>query len=132
MNNSEILTKYKKIAVVGYSANPNRPSHWIADYLNKNGFEIYGVNPGLEGRCVNEINCYASLKELPSEVEIINVFRRPSALPELMKEILSLTYKPKVIWTQLGVINDEARKTAEDNGITYIENLCIYIEHRKL
>jgi predicted CoA-binding protein len=132
MNYSEILNKYKKIAVVGYSANPARPSHWIAEYLLKSGYEVYGVNPGLEGRCVNEINCYSSLKELPVKVDIVNVFRRPSALPELMNEIMNLDYKPDVIWTQIGVVNAEARKIAEENEIKYIENLCIYVEHQKI
>lgn len=130
MTTDEILNKYKKIAVLGYSANPARPSNHITIYLQKSSYTVYGVNPGLAGREVDGIKCYASLTEVPDEVEIVNVFRNAMYLPEIVDEVLSLPYKPKVIWTQLEVIDADAKEKAVNAGIEYVENRCIYVEHK--
>lgn len=129
MTTKEILEKYKKVAVIGYSDKGSRPSGRIAKYMADNGYTVYGVNPRLEGECPEGIQCYESIKDIPDEVEIVDVFRRSDAVEGLMKEVLELPYKPKVFWTQIGVFSDEARKLAEENGIEYVENKCIYVEH---
>ncbi|MEO8447515.1 MAG: CoA-binding protein [bacterium] len=125
----KILTSYNSVAIVGFSHNHQRPSNRIGRYMKGNGFKVMGVNPGLAGREIDEINCYASLKELPEEAEIINIFRRSEFVYDLMNEILLLSYKPKVIWTQIGVVSSEAKELALKNDIEYIENKCIMVEH---
>jgi predicted CoA-binding protein len=126
----EALSKYKKIAVIGFSDNPMRDSLKIAKYMHKKGYTVYGVNPRLDGKTVEGMKCYGKLKDIPDMIEIVNIFRRPDAVLEVVEEILQLSYKPPVIWTQIGVINDEARRIAEDNGIIYIQDRCLYIEHQ--
>ena len=130
MTIDEILNTYKKIAVLGFSQNPSRPSNHITIYLQRNGYTVYGVNPGLAGRQVEGIKCYASLTEVPDEVEIVNVFRNAMYMPEIVDEILALPYKPKVVWTQLEVVNKVAKDRAVKAGIEYVENKCIYVEHK--
>ena len=130
MTTDEILNKYKKIAVLGFSQNPMRPSNHITIYLQKVGYTVYGVNPGLAGREVDGIKCYASLTEIPDEIEIVNVFRNSRYLPEIIDEILDLAYKPKVIWTQLDVVDAGSKERAIAEGIEYVEDKCIYVEHK--
>ncbi len=130
MTTDEILNKYKKIAVLGFSQNPVRPSNHITIYLQKTGYTVYGVNPGLAGREVDGIKCYASLTEIPDEIEIVNVFRNSRYLPEIIDEVLALPYKPKVIWTQLDVVDADSKERAIAEGIEYVEDKCIYVEHK--
>jgi predicted CoA-binding protein len=130
MTTDEILNKYKKIAVLGFSQNPVRPSNHITIYLQKSGYTVYGVNPGLAGREIDGIKCYASLAEIPDEIEIVNVFRNARYLPEIIDEVLALPYKPNVIWTQLEVIDADSKERAIAAGIEYVEDKCIYVEHK--
>lgn len=128
----KVLTENNVVAVLGFSANHTRPSNRIGRYLMGNEFKVYGVNPLLKGKIVDEITCVGTLAELPPGVEIINVFRRSEFLTDHMKEILELDFKPKVVWTQIGVISSEAMQLAERNNIVYIENHCIMVEHSKI
>ncbi|MBS1492189.1 MAG: CoA-binding protein [Bacteroidetes bacterium] len=130
MTTEDVLNNYKKIAVLGFSQNPVRPSNHITIYLQKVGYTVYGVNPGLAGREVDGIKCYGSLSEIKDEVDIVNVFRNARYLPEIIDEVLSLPYKPKVIWTQLEVVNADAKARAIAAGIDYVEDKCIYVEHK--
>lgn len=128
----EILYSNKIIAVVGYSDNHLRPSNRIGRYLLGNGFKVFGINPKLHNRVIDEINCYAFLKDLPQQIDIVNIFRRSEFVQDLIEEILELNFKPKVIWTQIGVISNEAKEIALANDIIYVENKCIMIEHAKI
>lgn len=130
MKTEEILNTYKKIAVVGFSADEQRPSNRITIYLQDMGYTVYGVNPGLAGKTVDGIKCYASLAEIEDEIEIVDVFRNSRFLPEIFDEILALPYKPKVIWTQLDVIDEDVKKRAIAAGFEYVQNKCIYVEHK--
>jgi hypothetical protein len=132
MTTTEILEKYKKIAVVGFSDNRDRDSHRITFYMYRKGYKIYGVNPKLGGKNIDGIECYSTIAEIPDEVDIVNIFRVSIAVLPIVKDVLKLIYKPAVIWTQLGIFNAEAKKLAEENGFIYIENKCLYIEHKKL
>lgn len=125
----DVLARYKKIAVIGFSDNQLRDSFKIARYMHKQGYTVYGVNPRLDGKTVEGMKCYGSLESIPDKIEIVDIFRRPDAVLGIVEDILKMDYKPPVIWTQIGVVNDEARKLAEENGITYIDNRCLYIEH---
>ena len=131
MNTKEILKKYVKLAVVGFSDDELRDSHKIAKYMADEGYEVYGVNPKLAGKTVDGIKCFSSLSKLPEKVDIVNIFRKPGFVFDIVKEVLELEYTPKVIWTQLGIFNEKAKELALQEEIEYIENRCLYIEHRK-
>ena len=123
-----ILAQNRRIAVVGLSANPDRPSHWIARYLMDQGFEVIGVNPGMPK--VDAIRLVATLKEVPGKLEIVNVFRSSEHVPALVMELIPL--KPQVIWLQEGAENPEAERLARAAGIEVVSGRCIYRDHRAL
>ncbi len=131
-NIEEILKNNKIISIIGFSDNHIRPSNRIGRYLLRNGYKVYGVNPKLNGKMVNEINCYASLKDVPEKTDIVNIFRRSEYVYDIVKEILELSQMPKVIWTQIGVISQESSELAVSNGLIYIENRCIMVEHANI
>lgn len=131
MNLQEILNNAKIIAVVGFSDNHARPSNRIARYLLGNGYKVYGINPKLQNQVIDEISCYSYLKDIPVQADLVNIFRRSEFVDDLMREILFLNWKPKVVWTQIGVVSSEAKEMAVANGITYVENKCIMVEHTK-
>ncbi len=126
MDICKILKENKNVAVVGISRNPNKTSRHIADYLIDDGFNVAGVNPAAPFEC-NEINVYKSLLDIPFDIEIINVFRRSEDIDELIPDVLKV--KPKVLWLQLGIMNDAAIKPAADAGILTIQNQCIKVEN---
>ena len=123
-----ILAQNRRVAVVGLSANPERPSHWIARYLMDQGFEVIGVNPGMPK--VDAIRLVATLKEVPGKLEIVNVFRSSEHVPALVMDLIPL--KPKVIWLQEGAENPEAERLARAAGIEVVSGRCIYRDHRAL
>ena len=124
---AEILRKYRTIAVVGLSNNPLRPSHGVSEYMQRQGYKIYPVNPTLD--TVLGEKCYPSLAELPVKPDIVNVFRLPKAIPPIVEEMLQLGLKN--IWVQQGIINMDAAKKAEQGGINVVMDRCIMIEHRR-
>ena len=128
----ELLEKSKSIAVIGYSDNHSRASHDIAKYLLDKDYKIYGVNPRLACKEVNGINCYESISSIPDEVDLFNIFRNSIYLKETVEEILQLQYKPRGIWTQIGVVDEDAKSLVVEAGLDYIENECIFVEHRRL
>lgn len=123
----EILKDYSKVAVVGLSPNQERASHSIAKYLIRKGYDVVGVNPGHDS--ILGLPCYISVLDLPGDVEIVNVFRNPRHVPEIVDN--AIEKKAKVIWLQEGVTHPEAEKKAEEAGIIVISDLCILKEHRK-
>ncbi len=123
----EILKHSKLIAVVGISSNPNRTSRSIAEYLRHNGFSVVGVNPNTNFTDANGIKVYNSLEEISEPIDIVNVFRKSNDIPFLIDDVLKA--KPKVLWLQLGIRNDEAVASVIEEGITTIQNMCIKVEH---
>jgi predicted CoA-binding protein len=122
------LKRYRKVVVVGISANPARPSHWIARYLIDNGYDVVGVNPGLPK--ISGIKVYASIREVPGPLEIVDVFRSPDAIPALVEEVAPL--KPMVFWLQPGAENSVAAERARALGILVVEGDCIYADHQAM
>lgn len=125
MDVCQILDETKNIAVVGISSNPSRTSRMIADFLIGNGYNVVGVNPRkpkIEG-----MDVYASLKDIPFKIDIVNVFRRSEDIPQLIPDVLAIN--PKVLWLQLGIRNDEAVAPVIEKGIVTIQDKCIKIEH---
>ena len=115
-----------KIAVVGMSANANRPSHQIGFYLKKQGYNIYPVNPIYDK--INKLKCFSNLNEIKDNIDIVNIFRHPDHVLPIV--IDSIKINPKVIWFQDGVVNYEAIDLAKKNGIQTIVDDCIYRRHK--
>ena len=123
---SEILTRFKKVAVVGISRQPFKISRQIAEYLEDNGFEVVGVNPAFTD--ADGIKVYPKLQDIPGEIDIVNVFMRSENIPEIIDDVIAKN--PKVLWLQSGIRNDEAVKPVISKGIITIQDRCIMIEHQ--
>jgi uncharacterized protein len=120
----DILKESKTIAVVGISNKPGRDSGRIAVFLKQRGYNVLGVNPvqnDFEG-----IKVYRKLNDIEEDIDIVDVFRNSNAIPDLIPDVL--IKKPKVLWLQLGIRNDEAVKPADEMGIQVIQDKCIAIE----
>jgi predicted CoA-binding protein len=117
----------RTIAVVGLSENPAKPSHYVAEYMQQQGYKIYPVNPSIDS--VLGERSYASLADLPVKPEVVNVFRVPVLIPAIVDEMLMLGLKN--LWVQQGIVNLEAAERAEQGGIRVVMDRCIMIEHRK-
>jgi predicted CoA-binding protein len=126
-NIPEILKIFKNVAVVGISDRPYRASHSIAYFLMSAGFNIIPVNPGLNA--VLGEKCYPSLREVKIPVEIVNIFRRPEYVDEIVDQAIQI--KANVIWMQTGIINEEAADKAIDAGLSVVMDRCIKVEYRK-
>lgn len=126
----EILTRYRRVAVVGLSDDPDRPSHSVASYLQEQGYEIYPVNPSLAGQTVLGREVYSSLAELPEPPEIVDVFRRSEYVSAVVDAAIAAG--AKVLWTQLGVRDDAAAERASAAGLQVVQNRCTAIEHGRL
>ncbi|HUD99134.1 MAG TPA: CoA-binding protein [Bryobacteraceae bacterium] len=122
-----ILKTYKRIAMVGLSANPYRPSHFAALYMKAAGYQIFPVNPrehDILGR-----RSYGSLAEVPPPLEIVDIFRESSAVPAIVDEAIACG--AKVIWMQLGVIHEAAAARALEAGLEVVMDRCVKIEHAR-
>jgi len=122
-----ILERYKRIAMVGLSSNPFRPSHFAAIYLLSEGYDVIPVNP--REKEVLKLRCYPTLLEVPGAVDIVDIFREPAAVPGIVEE--AITIGAKVVWMQLGVIHEEAAQRAHDAGLEVVMDRCIKIEHAR-
>ncbi|MGB8656573.1 MAG: CoA-binding protein [Candidatus Zixiibacteriota bacterium] len=124
----EILQKYTKVAVVGLSPDPSRPSNGVARYLKSRGYKIFPVNPG-QKEILGE-RSFPDLRSIPEKVEIVDIFRRPEHVSPIVDEAIRIG--AKVIWMQDGVVNDAAANFASKNGLVVVMNKCMLREHRKL
>ena len=127
-----ILQSVKTIALVGASANEVRPSYFVMKYLIDKGYEVIPVNPGLAGQQILGQTVYATLKDIPKPVDMVDVFRNSEAAGPITDEALALPHKPAVIWMQLSVRNDEAAARAEAAGVKVVMNRCPKMEYGKL
>jgi uncharacterized protein len=122
-----ILRTYRTIAMVGLSANPFRPSHFAAIYMLAEGYNIIPVNPN--EREVLGRRSYPSLREVPEPVEIVDIFRDPAAVPPIVEDAIAIG--AKVVWMQLGVINEAAAQRAHAAGLEVVMDACVKIEHAR-
>ncbi|HXI04679.1 MAG TPA: CoA-binding protein [Candidatus Saccharimonadales bacterium] len=120
----EILHTWKIFAVVGLSPRPERPSHSVATQLKMRGYTIIPVNPGCE-EILGE-RCYPDLLSIPGPVEVVDIFRRSELVPPIVDQAIAIG--AKVVWMQLGVINDEAAAKARAAGLEVVMNRCPAIE----
>ncbi len=127
-----ILTGVSTIAVVGASPNPARPSNQVLGFLIAQGFETYPVNPGQAGGLIRGRPTYARLAEVPAAIDMVDVFRRSSAASGVVDEALLLDPLPRVIWMQLGVVDEGAAERARARGVTVVMDRCPKIEFGRL
>jgi len=123
----DILTKYKTIAVVGLSSNPARPSHGVSEYMQSSGYQIIPVNPN-ETDVLGEPS-YARLEDAPQKIEIVQIFRRSEEVPPVVDAAIRVG--AKVVWMQLGIVNEAAAEKARAAGITVVMDACMFVEHKK-
>ena len=123
----ELLKKAKTIAVVGLSDSPLRPSYGVSAYMQSQGYRIIPVNPTINGALGEK--AVASLADVKEKIDIVDVFRRPEAVPEVVDEVIRLGLR--AIWMQEGVIHEEAAKKARPAGIFVVMDRCILKEHRR-
>jgi predicted CoA-binding protein len=122
-----ILRETRTIAMVGLSSNPFRPSHFAAIYMLAEGYNVIPVNPREQeilGR-----RCYPSLRDIPEKVDLVDIFREPSAVPPIVEDAIAIG--AKVVWMQLGVINEDAARRAREAGLEVVMDACVKIEHAR-
>ncbi len=122
-----LLQTIKTIAVVGLSNDPWRPSYGVTSYMKQKGYRIIPVNPTLEAALGEK--SYARLSDVPEKIDLVNVFRRPEFVPEIVEECIRL--KLPAIWLQEGVVHQQAARKAREAGIMVVMDLCILKEHRR-
>jgi len=129
-----ILRATKVIAMVGASANEMRPSYFAMKYLLDKGFVIHPVNPTLAGKTILGRAVYAGLHDVPAPVDMVDIFRAPEHVPEIVDEALREKdrFGLKTIWMQLGVINEQAAETARQAGLHVVMDRCVKIEYGRL
>src|SRR5437868_5557700 len=127
-----LLQQYRHIAIVGISTDQYRPSHFVAIYLQAEGYDIILVNPRYAGQTLLGKGVYASLteaKEAGEEIEIVDVFRKAEDVPPIAEEAINIG--AKVLWLQLGIRNDEVGKMAREAGLLFVQDRCVKIEHAR-
>jgi len=122
-----ILRTCRTIAVVGLSSRVSRPSHGVSEYMQSVGYGIIPVNPN-ESEVLGE-KAYARLEDVPEKVDIVNIFRRPMFVPEIVESAIRIG--ARVVWMQEGVIHDEAAERARSAGLVVVMDACILKEHMK-
>lgn len=123
---TDLLKRAKTIAVVGLSSNPLRPSHGVSAYMQSQGYRMIPVNPQIE-ECLGE-RAYASLTDVPEKIDIVNIFRRPEFVEEIVDQAIRL--EVPAIWMQEDVIHEKAAAEARKAGIFVVMNRCILKEHQ--
>ena len=127
---AQLLLQVKRVALVGASAKPERPSHRVMQFLLDEGYEVLPINPGLAGQRLLGQTVHASLADLPSRVDIADIFRDAASLPEVTQEVV--TAEIPAMWTQLGVVHSEAEHTAACAGLQLVVDRCPAIEIPRL
>ncbi|PIE08672.1 MAG: CoA-binding protein [Rhodobacterales bacterium] len=130
----QILGTTKTIALVGFSSNPERPSHRVAVFLAERGYRVIPVNPGLAGQDFMGEPVVADLASIPKDagVDMLDVFRRSEHVPPIVETALAELPGLKTIWLQIGVTSEAAARMAADKGLAFVENLCPKMELERL
>lgn len=123
-----LLERTRTIAVVGMSDNPDRPSHYVAQFMRERGYTIVPVNPRY--REIDGMKCYASLRDIPGPVDMVNVFRRPDDIPPIAEDAVAIGAGS--MWIQLGLVSEAAEAIAEAAGLEVVMDHCIKVEYARL
>jgi len=124
----EIFKTCNTIAMVGLSADPERPSHHVGEYLKEKGYRVIPVNPG-EKTILGEV-CYPDLVSIPEKIDVVDIFRKSEDVPPIVKDAIKCG--AKAVWMQEGVSNPEAAKEAMKAGLKVVMNKCMFKEHTRL
>ena len=124
----QILATAKTLAVVGLSHRPDRPSYTNSAYLQKQGYRIFPVNPSLTEAL--GLKVYASLRDIPDAVDVVDIFRRAEDVPPVVDDAIAIG--AKVVWMQLGIVNEAAASKAEEAGLQVVMDTCLGATHRLL
>ena len=127
---AQLLAHIKRIALVGASAKPERPSHRVMQFLLDEGYEVVPINPGLAGQRLLGQTVYASLADLPTSVDMADIFRDAASLPDVTQDVVDAGIP--AMWTQLGVVHTEAERTGLDAGLQMVIDRCPAIEIPRL
>ena len=125
----DILSKYKSIAMIGVSNDPTKPSTIVMKYMQKYGFKVYPVNPSAKGQKILGEEVFAKITEIKQPVDIVDVFRPSSEALNIAKDTVSIG--AKVLWLQLGIKSEDAKKIVEKDNIEYVEDRCTKMEYQK-
>ncbi len=128
-NIKEILSKYKSIAMIGVSTDPTKASTIVMKYMQKYGFKVFPVNPKAKGQKILGEEVYEKITDIKDSVDIVDVFRPSKEALDIAKDTVSI--KAKVLWLQLGIKSEEAKKIVEENKIEYVEDRCTKMEYQK-
>lgn len=125
-----VLEDARTIAVLGAHVDPDRPAHYVAEYLAEQGYQLFPVHPAFVGHELWGRRVVATLAELDTPIDIVDVFRRPDEIPGHLDDILAMQPLPKVVWFQLGIRNDQAARQLIAAGIEVVQSRCIKTDHR--
>ena len=128
-NIKEILNKYKSIAMIGVSNDPTKASTIVMKYMQKYGFKVFPVNPKAKGQKILGEEVYEKITDIEDSIDIVDVFRPSNEAVNIAKDTVSI--KAKVLWLQLGIKSEEAKKIVEENKIEYVEDQCTKMEYQK-
>ncbi len=134
---TDVMRKYKVVAVVGASKNPEKEAYTVPAYLREHGYTIIPVNPTTDS--IEGVKTYPSLADIPADlakkVEVVDVFRPSEEFPQVARQVAEMkkrTGRPFVFWGQLGLENEEAKKTLEEANVDYVMDRCMRVEHARL
>ena len=125
----DILSKYKSIAMVGVSNDPTKASTIVMKYMQKYGFKVFPVNPKAKGQKILGEEVFEKITDIKDSVDIVDVFRPSKEALDIAKDTVGI--KAKVLWLQLGIKSEEAKKIVEENKIEYVEDKCTKMEYQK-
>ncbi len=128
----DILRSVRTIALLGASPKPERPSHGVMRFLLGKGYHVIPVNPGQAGKEINGQRVVARLADIAEPVDMVDVFREPYSLPGIVDEVLAMNPRPPVLWTQLGVVNEDAARRAREAGLQVVMDRCPAIEYPRV
>jgi predicted CoA-binding protein len=128
----EILKTSPTIAVLGAHTEPEKAAFYVPEYLHDEGYTIFGVNPQFVGQTLFGHPVRATLAELGEPIDLVDVFRRSEVIGDHVEDILAMKPRPKVVWLQLGIKNEDAAKVLEAAGITVVQNRCTLADHQRL
>ena len=123
-----LLDRVRTIAVVGISSSPEKDSHQVGKYLIEQGLTVYPVNPGCEE--LLGLRCYPDLRSLPEAPDLVDVFRRPDAIPGIVDEAIEVG--AKAVWMQIGLVHNDAADKARAAGLQVVMNKCTKMEHKRM
>lgn len=128
----EILATSPTVAVLGIHTEPEKAAFYVPEYLHDEGYRIIGVNPRFTGQTMFGSQVRGTLAEIDEPVDLVDVFRRAEDIPAHVEDILAMKPRPKVVWFQLGIKNEDAARILEAAGIVVVQNRCTLADHQRL